>query len=569
MKAYRKQQRKNKKRCSMILKPVYTRHSLFFLLGLLLAWSISSFFISQTAWADPAKITGIINLDSGQISGLIVGKDPEVRVFKGIPFAAPPVGALRWKPPQPVTPWKGVREANSFGPPCPQQQSRYEIYQNRFDQMSEDCLYLNVWTPAKGPKKGLPVMVWIHGGGNISGAGSLPYYDGEALARQGVVLVSINYRLGPFGFFAHPLLSKESGHGVSGNYGLLDQIAALKWVQKNIRAFGGDPNRVTIFGESAGGLNVCCLMASPLAKGLFHRSIAESGHAFGKTQHLKETWHGQESMEKQGEQIAKDLGVVEAADPLLALRSLSADKILEGSKPTLDFGGEMGRGNRFGPVTDGWVIPDDINTIFEQGRQNDVPLIAGSNANEGIAFVLNTRIKTVETYRLAVRTLYGQHADNILAMYPVNEPSEIRKALSDILGDQRFIAGARTFVRGMGTVKSKAYLYHFTMKPRGPLGENLGAFHGSEIPYVFNNLDKGISSPDEKRRELAKMISGYWVQFAKTGNPNRKGLPVWPAYDLESDQHLEFGETVHVGTGLRKDACDLIEKIMAEQRKNR
>ncbi len=553
----------------MIIKPIPTRYSLGFLLVLSLILPITSFPIFGNAWGEPANTTEIIDLDSGKISGLLVGRDPEIRVFKGIPYAAPPVGDLRWRPPQSVKSWKGVLECTSFGPVCPQPQGRTRLTQMTFDKISEDCLYLNVWTKAKDNQALLPVMVWIHGGGNISGAGSLPYYDGEALARQGVILVSINYRLGPFGFFAHPLLSKESGKGVSGNYGLLDQIAALQWVQKNIRAFGGNPNRVTIFGESAGGLNVCCLMASPLAKGLFHRAIAESGHAFGKTQHLKETWYGQESMEKQGEQIAKDLGVAGAADPLAALRSLSADKILEGSKPSLGIGAEAGLGNRFRPVTDGWVIPDDINTIFDQGRQNDVPLIAGTNANEGIIFMANTPVKTVVQYRSAVKVLYGKFADEILALYPVKEPSEIRKALSDVLGDFGFIAGIRHFVRAMGNVKSKAYLYHFTMKPQGPLGETLGAFHGSEIPYVFDNLGRGILTPDEKRLNLAKMMSGYWVQFAKTGDPNKEGLTSWPAYEAKGDQYLEFGENVHVGNGLRQQACDLVEKILAEERKRR
>jgi len=551
----------------MIFRPTFSRQLPSLLLGLLLAWSIVSFPVSQNAWAEPAKTTGIIDLDSGKITGLIIGRDPEVHVFKGIPYAAPPVGTLRWKPPQPVKPWEGVLECNTFGPVCPQRESMYPMYRNKYDKISEDCLYLNIWTSAKDSKTVLPVMVWIHGGGNVSGAGSLPYYEGEALARQGVVLVSINYRLGPLGFFAHPLLSKESGRGVSGNYGLLDQIAALQWVQKNIRAFGGDSNRVTIFGESAGGLNVCCLMASPLAKGLFHRAIAESGHAFGRIRHLKEPWYGQASIEKQGEQIAKDLGLGDGPDPLAALRAMSAEKIIEGSKPILGFGGEIG--NRFGPGVDGWVIPDDINAIFEQGKQTDVPLIVGTNGNEGIAFILNTNIKTVEEYQSAVKTLYGRFSEDILAMYPVRESSEIRKALSEILGDLGFIAGARTFVRGMGMVKSKAYLYHFTKKPQGQIGEILGAFHGAEIPYVFDNLDNGQFPMDEKRRTLAKVMSGYWVQFAKTGDPNKEGLTPWPAYDAKGDQHLEFGESVKVGNGLRKAACDLAEKIQADQRKNR
>ncbi|OGP50365.1 MAG: hypothetical protein A2Y79_11620 [Deltaproteobacteria bacterium RBG_13_43_22] len=534
-----------------------------------MACSISAFSVLQSARAESAGTTKAVQLDTGKISGLIIGQDPEIRVFKGIPYAAPPVGDLRWRPPQAVKPWEGVLQCNTFGPVCPQP-SRTRIIQINFDKISEDCLYLNVWTKARNNQARLPVMVWIHGGGNISGAASQPYYDGEALARQGVVLVSLNYRLGPFGFFAHPLLSKESGRDVSGNYGLLDQIAALKWVQKNIRAFGGDPKRVTIFGESAGGLNVCCLMASPSAKGLFHRAIAESGHAFGKTRHLKQTWFGREPMEKQGERIAQELGCADKPDPLAALRALSADRILEGTKPVLGLIEGIGeKGNRFGPITDGWVIPEDIFTIYKQGKQLNVPLIVGTNANEGIIFLPMIPIKTAEEYRMGITAAYGRFAEDVLALFPVSKDTDIRKALSNLLGDLGFIAGARYFSRSMGSVSSKVYLYHFTMKPQGPLGEALGAFHGSEIPYVFDNLDKGAFPPDEIRLSLAKLINGYWVQFAKTGNPNRKGAPFWPVYDAGSDQHLEFGETVKVGTGLRQTAGDLHDKIFTDWRKNR
>ncbi len=512
--------------------------------------------------AESLKLADPVQIDGGWIVGIAVGTEP-MRVFKGIPYAAPPVQALRWKPPQPVKPWPGVRDCTAFGPVSPQPDTLSRLYNTPFEKFSEDCLYLNVWTPAKRAGENLPVMFWIHGGGNIMGGGSTPGYDGERLARRGVVVVTINYRLGPFGFFAHPLLSEESGRGVSGNYGLLDQIAALQWVQKNIRTFGGDPARITVFGESAGGQDICCLMASPLAKGLFHRAIAESGHAFGPMRNLRETRYNQESMEKQGERIARGLGCAGEPDPPAAMRRLSAEKIMEIAKPTLGTGGE--EGYRFNPVVDGWVIPDEIALIFREGKQHDVPLIVGANANEGAIFMINSKVKTIEEYRATLQTIYGPFADQVFAMYPARQQSEIRKALGDSLGDLGFIAGARTFARSMTTMKSKAYLYHFTMKPQGPLGTLLGAYHGSEIAYVFGNLDLGQVPPNEKNRTLSEAMSAYWVQFAKTGDPNKPGLIRWPPYDVKEDRHIEFGETLKVGQGLRREACDLTDKISAER----
>jgi para-nitrobenzyl esterase len=519
--------------------------------------------VAGHACAEEPLAAGAVSIDTGKVIGVYDSADQDVRVYKGIPYATPPVGTLRWREPQPVAPWDGVRPCREFGPACPQPKSAIFTETNK-GPMNEDCLYLNIWTPSKAvASASLPVMVWIHGGGNIQGSASTPFYDGGSLARKGVVLVSINYRLGPLGFFAHPLLSKESKQGVSGNYGLLDQIAALKWVQKNIRAFGGDPNRVTVFGESAGALNIHCLIASPLAKGLFHRAIAQSGHAFSRNRHLRENWYGQESMEKQGERLAKDLGVAEASDPLKALRALSAETIIDQTKPTLGVGGE--KGNRFSFVVDGWVLPDEIKTIFLRGRHNAVPLIVGANADEGTLFTLKPSIRTVEAYRLSVKALYGALADEVLAMYPVNDPAEIRKTLSDSLGDMGFVAGARALARGMGTVKSPAYLYHFTMKAGGKWGAVLGAHHAAEIPYVFDNLDRDRISPDLKRRALAKTMSAYWVRFAETGNPNSEGLPLWPSYGAASDEHLEFGEEIKVGRHLRKAAGDLFDKSMAQQ----
>ncbi len=508
-----------------------------------------------------------LGIDSGKIAGGVAGQRGDVWVFKGIPYAAPPVGALRWRPPQPAAPWEGVRACTAFGPACPQPDVLSRLYGAKFHAVSEDCLYLNVWTPAGGGDERLPVMVWIHGGGNISGAASTPHYDGEALARKGVVLVSVNYRLGPLGFLAHPLLSMESERGVSGNYGLLDQVAALQWVARNIEAFGGDPGRVTIFGESAGGLNVCCLMASPLARGLFHRAIAQSGHAFGRIRHLRAPSRGQEAGEAQGERLAAELGCSSSPNPLACLRSVPANRLLEASKPTIGLMGEAG--DRFGPAVDGWALPDDIPAMYEQGRQSPVPLLAGSNAHEGTIFTLNPPIRTVAAYRLALEAVYGHLAGAVFSLYPAREDGDVPKALSDALGDLGFVGGMRAFVRGMASVGTKAFLYHFTMRPAGAWGERLGAFHGAEIPYVFDNLDKGRMRPDEKQRALAHAMGGYWVRFAGTGDPNGPGRPMWPAYDAASDQHLELGEVIRVDRGLRKEACDLFDRILATHKGGR
>jgi len=442
----------------------------------------------------------------------------------------------------------------------------------RHEKRSEDCLYLNVWTAAKSADEKRPVMVWIHGGGFIIGSAHLstPYgQDGEALARQGVVVVSMNYRLGAFGYFAHPLLSKESQHNVSGNYGLLDQIAALKWVQNNINAFGGDPGNVTIFGESAGAFSVCYLMASPLAKGLFHRDIIESGSVFYglKNRHLGEGWYGMEPMEKQGERITKDLGCAGAADPVAALRALSAEELLKGSKATM---GALG--NQFGPVVDGWVLPDDVMTIFDQGNQNVVPLIAGTNADEMSIFIPMLLFHSVDTYRGFLKSSFGAFADEVFALYPVKEPSEVLKGFRDVLADALFVGPTRSLVRVVRKAGSKAYLYHFTMTSPGPMAA-FGAFHSAEIVYVFNDIErvkKTFQEPFEgKHQALATTMSAYWVQFAKTGNPNKEGLPEWPAYDAATDQYIEFGEVVKVGQGLRKEKLDFWDKFTAEKRKNR
>jgi para-nitrobenzyl esterase len=534
------------------------------ILALFLVWGCASVPTQPPGW--PQKVA----VEGGVISGQANG---DIEAFKGIPYAKAPVGPLRWKPPEPAEPWQGVLETTEYSAAC--LQPDLPGIPMKQAKRSEDCLYLNVFTTAKSVNEKRPVMVWIHGGGNVIGSADFATPSGtdpENLAKQGVVVVSLNYRLGPLGYFAHPLLSKESPHNASGNYGLLDQIAALKWVQKNIGAFGGDPKKVTIFGESAGSHNVGYLMASPLAKGLFHRAIGESGSVYVgfMNRHLREGWYGMEPLEKQGERAAKNLGCAGAADPLAALRALSGEEILAGTKPVM-----MPPGDIYSPVVDGWVLPDDVMTIFDEGKQNKVPLIQGTNADEMTVFILKSPFPTLDVYRGFLKSPqgYGAFGDDVLALYPAGEPSDILKSFQNVSTDSFFVEPTRSLVRAVSKNGGQVYMYQYTMRyPGGPLAA-FGAFHSGEIPFAMDDLErmKNVTQTPfgEKDQALAVTMSGYWVQFAKTGNPNREGLPEWPAYDVAKDQYLELGEVVQVGQGLRKEKLDLLDRFNDDKRKNR
>jgi len=506
-----------------------------------------------SAFGDPLRVEG------GLVSGVSLG---DVRAYKGIPYAAPPVGDLRWRPPLPVKPWDGVRACTDFGPSCPQPRP---MIGDEPVKASEDCLFLNVWTAAKAADEKRPVMLWIHGGGYTTGSGSSKIYDGEALARQGVVLVTINYRLGPFGFFAHPLLSKESDKGVSGNYGLLDQMAALRWVKTNIAAFGGDPERVTIFGESAGAGSVCHLMVSPLAKGLFHRAIAQSGTGQNAHRHLRETWFGMEAWEKTGERLARQLGCDTASDPLAALRAKSADEILTTANPAQ---GLFGRGTKYWPVVDGWVIPDEPALLFEAGKQHPVPLIIGSNADEITIYLRQLPISNVAGYHALMRLFFKERAAEVLKLFPATADAEVQAAINRAMTDCSFLTPAKAVARDMAKVKERAFFYHFTRVPPFGQSRNLGSFHSAEIPYVFGNLT-GLWALDPKGKDLAGAMSACWARFAATGDPNGPGLPPWPAYNAKGDPYLEFGDAVKPRACLHKEACDLFDKIHRERRARR
>ncbi len=470
-----------------------------------------------------ARVTG------GAVSGVVAGG---ISIFKGIPFAAPPVGELRWKAPQPVKPWSGVKRADKFGPNCMQDASFARTF-GASDAMGEDCLYLNVWTPARTASDKLPVMVWIYGGGFAGGMTSIPAYDGTHFANKGVVLVSIAYRLGAFGFLAHPELTRESGRG-SGNYGLQDMIAGLKWVHANIAKFGGDPARVTIFGESAGGIAVSMLAASPPAKGLFQRAISESGGNFGSPKFANEGGLNVPPLqvaEANGKAFLARLG---AAD-IKAARALSAAAIQKAVGP--------GMGTGFWPVFDGYVLPGDQYLLYQQGRFNDTPVLIGTNSDEGALFAQPGT--TPASYEAQIRAGYGAKADLILAANPHRTAAEAAQAAKNIFRDTAFAWPTWAWARLQSQQgKSKAFVYYFDV--RNPKSPN-GATHGSEIGYVFGNLGgpgagpAGLAGPPSPADiAMSDLMSSYWVNFAKNGDPNGPGLPHWPAFSVNAQNAMVF-----------------------------
>lgn len=497
-----------------------------------------------------------VTVTGGDIRGAL---DGDVYVYKGVPFAAPPVGDLRWKAPQPVEDWDGVRDATEFSDNCPQTPyPKQSVYYREPRPTSEDCLCLNVWTAAEASDDLRPVMVWIHGGALTRGSGAVDVYDGSNLAREGVVIVTINYRLGPFGYFAHPELTAESEHNASGNYGVLDQIAALAWVRDNITKFGGDPGNVTIFGESAGSWSVCALQATPLAKGLFHRAIGESGGAFGPMAWLGETKHGQISGEDLGMTFAKSLtddGSVEA------LRALSADDILRGFSRNVD-----GESFRTRPIVDGYVIPDEIYQIFAAGKQNDVPVIVGSNKDEGTSLLGPAGPKTREAVAAWAKEEFGDLSDEFAATYPFADDASARAAFLAAFRDRTFSWQMRTWARLMSTVESPAYLYHFTRVPPRPDRDQLGAYHAAEIIYAFDNLEKSPLEWEDADRRVADAMSAYWINFAEAGDPNGDNLPKWEPYSKDDEDYLHIGDTIAQKQGLLTKENDFFEQVIEAER---
>ncbi len=500
-----------------------TRTHLIVLIALFVATGITAF----TKWrADekPIPVTG------GLVSGTL-GNDGSIRIYRGIPFAAPPVGNLRWKAPQAVVPWSGVRKCDAFGAsPVQGVPNPFGPWSAEFlipkEPISEDCLYLNVWSGAKTakekrPQDRLPVLVWIYGGGFGSGGAGCAIYDGEATAKKGVIFVSINYRVGPFGFLAHPELTSESGKGASGNYGLMDQIEGLKWVKQNIAAFGGDPNNVTIAGQSAGSMSVNCLVASPVAKGLFNKAIAESGASFANPQPTLQ------QAEESGMKTMQTLG----ASSLAEMRAISAEQILKKAQSGMR-----------GPITDGYVLPKSVAQIFAAREQNDVTLLTGWNEDEGMA---SGPPKNAEAYRKQMEQQYGEKAPELLKHYPGTTDAEAANSQMRMSRDMIFGAQNYAWANIQSNQGKKVYVYRFTRKiPATGDYAKYGAFHTGEVAYAYDNLkviDRQLRPLEPADDELARIMSAYWANFIKTGNPNGSGLPNWPVYAATYKQTIVLG----------------------------
>ena len=490
------------------------------------------------------KLTSLVKVDGGMVQGTT---ENDLTVFRGIPFAAPPVGELRWKAPQPASKWEAVLLADKFAP-GPIQGG------NPPAGKSEDCLYLNVWTPAKSAKDRIPVLVWIYGGGFGAGSTSERNYSGENLAAKGVVLVSIAYRVGQLGFLAHPELSAESPDHVSGNYGLLDMIAGLQWIQKNIAAFGGDPGKVTIFGESAGGIAVSMLCASPLAKGLFHGAISQSGGSFGPPRVTTYPGENQKLLgdaENSGLAYAESAGVSSIAE----LRKIDADKLPGGRGIGMSW-----------PIIDGYVIPDDQHRLYEAVKYNDTPILVGYNSDEGASF---SPPRTPEAYITGVRTRYGPFADSLIKAYPTGTET-VPKTARDLARDAAF--GWHTWVWARlqaQTGKSKVFYYYFDQHPDYPEDSpraGYGSPHGQDVAYVFQHLDTLNPQITKNDLDISEAIATYWTNFAKNGDPNGEGVPEWPAFSDANPVVMYFGKTPHTGPVPSAEALKVLDAYFAWRR---
>jgi len=478
-----------------------------------------------------------IDTASGRIAGAL---EDEVRCWKGIPYAAPPLGRGRWRAPEPATPWAGVRPALAFGPDFPQAANAV----SRAPAMSEDCLYLNIWAPAGAEPGTLPVMVWLHGGGFVAGSGADARCCGRQLARQGVVVVSFNYRSGVFGFLAHPGLSREAPQGTSGNYGLLDQIAALRWVRANIAAFGGDPGRVTAFGVSAGSASIALLLTSPAAEGLFQRATLHSPGT--------------------GRPLA-GLGDAEAAGAALGgveeLRGLSADQLLALTSRLNPAVRGLTSPRVLRPICDGWLIREDERKAFAAGRLHRMPLIVGTNADEGTLLTRAWPVRTAADNRALITANFPNAPAEALAFYGCDDEDDAGVGVAEAFADTQFNYGARLLLRSMTALGQECWRYRFVRRRPGQAD---GPHHGDEVGHVFGNLGVGRNGAgeafDATDLALSNAMMRAWAAFACDGKPGAPGGVEWPAFEIDRDGPLEFGDTIRGGTDLRRAQLDFLER---------
>lgn len=475
-------------------------------------------------------------------TGQLRGSDGAIRVFRGIPFAAPPVGSLRWRPPQPAARWAGVRDATRFGNDC--MQAPWDVMSGQPD--SEDCLFLNVWTPSHRATDRLPVMVFIYGGAFVGGSGALKLYDGAALAARGVLVVTLNYRLGVLGFLAHPALTAESPQHSSGNYGLLDQVAALRWVRANIDRFGGDPGRVTIFGESAGGTSVSMLLVAPSARGLFQRAIAESPALGWRLSTLAE---------------AEAAGQAALGPDLAALRQMPASRLIAENMNISAAPPRTAPAAYPFPIVDGWLIPEQPDAVLAAGRVDRVPLIVGDNADEGTMFGDQWHLSDGNAYQARLHEVFGALSGDAARLYPAASPLQVARAGADIVGDATFYLGARLLAQGMHKAGAASYRYLFT-HPSGHV-----PLHSDELRSVFGTLGTpGFThqaAPDAADRQVSALVMGAWTRFAATGNPDGGQLPHWAPVGASGDPLMVLDTAPKLASGFRSRQLDFMERFFA------